>query len=170
MDELKQRGLALRRQGDPEAALRAFEAALADAPDALDAQLYRGQTLVQLGRVREGFAAITAAAQRFHSGPGEPGPAPKQRHDADQATWMRAHGIAPGPGLHLEGGARVARAINPANAATVEQAWAGSDPRIVVIDDLLTPEALEGLRRFCRGSTIWRTWFEGGYVGAVPET
>jgi len=170
MDDPKQMGLALRGQGDLAGALAAFDAALATAPDALDAMLYRGQTLVQMGRVSEGFAAITAAAQRFHSGPGDPGSAPKQRHDADQRAWMAAHGITPGPGLHLTSGARVARALNPANAQTVAQAWAQSDPKIVVIDDLLTPEALEGLRLFCRGSTIWRSWFEGGYVGATPET
>jgi hypothetical protein len=170
MDELKKRGLDLRSQGDQAGALEAFEAALATAPDALDTQLYRGQTLVQMGRVREGFAAITAAAQGFHTGAGEQGPAHKQHHDADQAAWMRARGIMPKAGLHLEGGARVARAINPARAEEVMRAWADSNPKIVVIDDLLTCDALEGLRRFCRGSTIWRTWFEGGYVGAVPET
>lgn len=169
-EDLKQRGLALRAQGDLAGALAAFEGALAAEPSALDTLLYRGQTLVQLGRVDDGFAAITRAAQRFHNGPGDAGPPSKQRHDAEQAAWLGAHRIAPGPGLHLEGGGRVARAINPANAARVEQDWARSDPKIVVIDDLLTEEALQGLRRFCFGSTMWRTHFEGGYVGAVPET
>lgn len=166
----RQRGLALRGDGDLAGALAAFEAAQAAEPEALDLLLYRGQTLVQLGRVGEGFAAIAAAAQRFHSGPGDAGPASKQRHDAEQADWLAAHGIAAGAGLHLEGGERVARAINPANAAAVTKAWEDSEPKIVVIDDLLTPEALAGLRRFCHGSTMWRTSFEGGYVGAVPET
>jgi hypothetical protein len=171
MDEdLKQRGLELRSSGDLAGALAAFDAALAAQPDALDALLYRGQTLVQMGRVGDGFAAIAQAAQRFHTGAGDTGPPSKQRHDAEQRDWLTAQGIAPTPGLYVEGGERVARAINPANAATTTRAWVDSDPKIVVIDDLLTPDALAGLRRFCFGSTMWRTAFEGGYVGAVPET
>jgi tetratricopeptide (TPR) repeat protein len=170
MEDIKQRGLTLRSQGKFREAVQAFEAALAASPDALDTQLYLGQTLVHLGRIREGFAAITSAARLFHTGPGDLGPAPKQQHDSDQAKWMRLNGIVPGIGLHLEGGERVARAVNAANTNIVTHAWINSDPKIVVIDDLLTPEALAGLRRFCQGSTIWRTWFEGGYVGAVPET
>jgi hypothetical protein len=39
----------------------------------------------------------------------------------------------------------------------------------VVIDDLLTPEALEKLRRFCLDSTVWRQVYDGGYLGAFPE-
>jgi hypothetical protein len=35
-----------------------------------------------------------------------------------------------------------------------------------VIDDLLTPDALESLQRFCWNSTIWRQTFESGYLGA----
>ena len=160
-DDLKQCGLVLRSGGDLAGALAAFEAALAAEPGALDTLLYRGQTLVQLGRVSEGFAAITAAARRFHTGPGETGPVSKQRHDAEQAAWLAAHAVAPGPGLHLEGGGRVAHAVNPANTGPATRAWAESDPKIVVIDDLLTGEALAGLRRFCHGSTMWRTSFEG---------
>ena len=29
--------------------------------------------------------------------------------------------------------------------------------------------ALEKLRRFCLGSTVWRTIYEDGYLGALPE-
>jgi hypothetical protein len=39
----------------------------------------------------------------------------------------------------------------------------------VVIDDLLTPEALAGLRRFAHASTIWRKVYREGYLGATPE-
>jgi hypothetical protein len=38
-----------------------------------------------------------------------------------------------------------------------------------VIDDLLTETALERLRRFCWGSTIWRKVYADGYLGALPE-
>jgi len=40
----------------------------------------------------------------------------------------------------------------------------------VVIDDLLTPEALAGRRRFCLGSTVWRKVYRDGYLGASPES
>jgi hypothetical protein len=170
-EDFKQRGLALLGEGRPAEALMAFDTALAAAPEAPDALLYRGKTLVQLGRTAEGFAAITSAALRFHDGSVRTQkPALQQRHDAEQADWLKRHGIAAGPGLHLEGGGRVARAINPANAGTVTRAWAESDAKIVVIDDLLTAEALEGLQRFCWGSTMWRAAFASGYLGAVPES
>jgi hypothetical protein len=38
-----------------------------------------------------------------------------------------------------------------------------------VIDDLLTQDALESLRRFCWESTVWRKAYAGGYLGALPE-
>jgi hypothetical protein len=40
---------------------------------------------------------------------------------------------------------------------------------LVVIDNFLSPEALEKLRRFCWGSTIWRKSYKNGYLGAMPE-
>jgi hypothetical protein len=42
-------------------------------------------------------------------------------------------------------------------------------PQLVVIDDFLTPSALEKLRRYCAGSTIWRRVYDAGYIGATPE-
>ena len=41
---------------------------------------------------------------------------------------------------------------------------------IVVIDNLLTTEALESLRLYCRGSDIWHTAYSQGYLGAFPES
>jgi len=168
--DFKQLGLALRGEGRLADALAAFDAALSAEPQAPDTLLYRGQTLVLLGRTAEGFSAITDAALRFHTGPPAECLPHHQRHDIEQADWVRRHGISAGIGLHLEGGSRVERAINPANAKMVTKAWAESDPKIVVIDDLLTAEALEGLRLFCLGSTMWRTAFADGYLGAMPES
>ena len=39
----------------------------------------------------------------------------------------------------------------------------------MIVDNLLTAEALAALRRFCLGSTIWRTGYDSGYLGAFPE-
>jgi hypothetical protein len=73
--------------------------------------------------------------------------------------------------LHIEAGARLAGpTINPANAAEVARAWQQSDPQLVVIDNLLTAQALAALRRFCWGSTLWRKSYPRGYLGAFPES
>jgi hypothetical protein len=40
---------------------------------------------------------------------------------------------------------------------------------MVVMDDFLTAPALEMLRAYCAGSTIWRKIYEAGYLGAAPE-
>jgi catechol 2,3-dioxygenase-like lactoylglutathione lyase family enzyme len=47
-------------------------------------------------------------------------------------------------------------------AANYRRALASGDPRIVVIDDLLTPEALEGLQHYCRVSDIRHTAYGRG--------
>ena len=39
--------------------------------------------------------------------------------------------------------------------------------RVVVIDNFLSPEALEGLRRYCEESTVWKQNYRRGYLGAA---
>lgn len=41
--------------------------------------------------------------------------------------------------------------------------------KVQVIDDFLTPDALEQVRRFCLESTVWRHPYTFGYVGAFPQ-
>jgi tetratricopeptide (TPR) repeat protein len=41
--------------------------------------------------------------------------------------------------------------------------------KVQVIDDFLTPEALEQVRKFCLESTVWRHPYQFGYVGAFPQ-
>ena len=61
-------------------------------------------------------------------------------------------------------------AINPANNwSGIEDRYLGVKPQIVVIDNFLTPEALEQLRQFCLASTVWRTDYSNAYLGAFPE-
>lgn len=47
-----------------------------------------------------------------------------------------------------------------------EEAFLAGDPRCLVIDELLTDEALAALRRFCWDSTIWHQIKGAGYLGA----
>jgi hypothetical protein len=85
----------------------------------------------------------------------------------EQKAWLGDRAAT----FHLGDGGRIAGpAVNPANrVAEISETWHTAQPQIVVIDDLLTAEALQKLRRFCLDSTIWRAIYEGGYLGAFPE-
>jgi hypothetical protein len=73
--------------------------------------------------------------------------------------------------FRLEEGPRVTgRAVShDASHGEIAARWLSGRPQIAVIDNLLTEEALDGLRRFCWGSTIWRKVYRDGYLGAMPE-
>jgi tetratricopeptide (TPR) repeat protein len=163
--------MKMRRHRD---ALADFDAVLALQPDYAYALYNRGRTLCESGSIAQGLADFRRAADILEKhGTGGGGPPHKARHDAEQQAWLAAAGVSTpvtGP-LHVEAGARLAGpAINPANGAEGERAWRQTDPQLVVIDDLLTPEALTALRRFCWESTIWRKSYPRGYLGAFPES
>ena len=46
--------------------------------------------------------------------------------------------------------------------------WHYAKPQIVVIDDFLTPKALENLRHYCMASTIWHQAYEAGISAPMP--
>jgi hypothetical protein len=50
----------------------------------------------------------------------------------------------------------------------IRQALAAGQ-KVQVIDDFLTPEALDQVRKFCLESTVWRHPYQFGYVGAFPQ-
>ena len=107
-------------------------------------------------------------ASQILNGPDDP--PQKQRHDAEQREYLAGLGINADTGIHFAGGERLAgSAMNPLNGAAADKTWKEKKPPVVVIDNLLTPEAMEGLREFCRGSTIWQRSYEGGYLGAMAE-
>ncbi len=62
-------------------------------------------------------------------------------------------------------------ALNPKlDARAIEADYALNTPGITHVDDLLRPEALESLRRFCLESTIWFQFtYANGYLGAFWE-
>ncbi len=147
--------------------------ALSLAPDHLHALSVRGSLLSETGRVPEGMDSYRRRAElAFGRQPhvaADDEPDHRKRHDAEQRDYLASQGEAPDC-FHIAGGERLAKpAVNPANAQTIAALWAGSNPRLVVIDNLLTPEALEGLQRFCRGSTIWKKAYRDGYLGAMPD-
>ncbi len=153
-------------------ALASIDEALKRAPDSAHALLAKGKLLCEVDRIGEGLDLFSTRAARVHGGPLTDSAAPqphKQRHDAEQAAYQTAHGIPTGR-YHIEAGERIAGpAVNPINREIVAETWAGSDPKIVVIDNLLTEEGLDALRRFCWGSTVWRKPYRQGYLGAFTD-
>jgi len=67
--------------------------------------------------------------------------------------------------FHVAGGRSGGPALNTGiDAKAIEGAYLRATPNLVVVDDLLTAEALADLRRFCRESTIWNN-IQRGYLG-----
>lgn len=166
----KNRGITLRVLKRFDAALESFDRALALKPDDAELRNCRGHALCEANRLEEAFAVFRqSAAQTAGQGIAPDAPPHRRKHDAEQQAWLGGRARVDGP-LFLDGGARVeGPAINPANAERVNAEWRAADPQLVVIDNLLTPVALAGLRRFCLGSNVWRQTYPDGYVGAFPE-
>jgi Flp pilus assembly protein TadD len=154
-----------RKLGEAEAS---FREAVRLEPDYTEAYDNLGALLLETGRLDEAFAEFMRRAAVTRMAESEASSVQRRKHDLEQAAWR---GRPAGLGIEIEGGGRIGGpAINPRNDAhAINAAWKTSQPQLVVVDDLLTPEALEGLRRFCYGSTIWHENFDG-YLGARPQS
>ena len=174
-------GRALRKQDRLEEAEAAYRRAIAIDPNYAKAHADLGKILFGSNRIKEAFQSFTRFAELSYGDPAsnvlsnEPIFPHKLRHDQEQQDYLASIGIrdnATRDIFHLaDGGQLVEPALNPKNTdGEVSERWRRSSPKIVVIDDFLTNEALDGLRRFCWGSTVWRRVYEaGGYLGAPPE-
>ena len=174
-------GSALLAESKVEDAVQAYRKALAIDPDFADAHFHLGWALSEYGDVATGFAhymrraALVYGRAKAPAGD-QPEPSYKVSHDRQQRDYL-AGGTAPADApqirdmFHLADGSRVeGPAVNPANANPgLFDAWAAASPQLVVMDDFLTLPALEKLRSFCAGSTIWRKLYDAGYLGAAPE-
>jgi tetratricopeptide (TPR) repeat protein len=174
---LSARGNALKALGRDDEALSCFERALALQPDFLPALYERGTLLAAGHRIADWFAGFRRFSERWVGAAawsavgGEPNPPPPHKglHDTEQRDYQREYGIAAiGERPYIVDGERLSGpAINPLNAAAAAIAW--RDGKIVVVDNLLTDEALAAMRRYCWGSTMWRSVYNAGYIGAFPE-
>ena len=170
---LLERGTAHAVQGRVAEAIAAWRDAIAIAPDFAEAHFRLGSVLSETGHVAEGFAHYMRRAAIVHGGSpwqtDRPQPAHRTKHDREQAQYL-AEKLGEGvPAFHLEDGARLAGpAVNPATPDLAQQ-WRDSHPQMVVIDNFLTQPALEKLRDYCAGSTIWQRNYDAGYIGATPE-
>ncbi len=90
-----------------------------------------------------------------------------------EAPWVSIPGtgnqlLADPPYVRVEE-ERLARYVNTAVDYRPVQRGVLAGEKVQVIDDFLTPEALEQVRKFCLESTVWRHPYKFGYVGAFPQ-
>ncbi|MBT6136887.1 MAG: tetratricopeptide repeat protein [Rhodospirillaceae bacterium] len=76
--------------------------------------------------------------------------------------------------LYLDPGERISGGViqQGLDAGEIEKTYLDSRPNLAVIDDVLVPDAIEGLRRFLADSTIWHRWRfvnDNGYMGAMMD-
>ena len=173
-------GRALRKQGRLEEAEAACRRAIAINPNHAKAHAGLGKILLGSNRIKEACQSFTRSAELFYgevvgnAASSDPILPHKSRHDQEQRDYLAGIGIrgnGAGEMFYLADGDQLAEpALNPGDAkGEVSERWLRSSPKIVVIDDFLTKAALERLRRFCWGSTVWRRVYKGGYLGAFPE-
>ncbi len=169
-------GLMLFLQRRTDEALGALRRASAIEPGNADTLYKLGNMLLREGdgegRVAESFDCFRRhALLTFGTGAKEADKvAHRLRHDNEQKAYLAENFGITDWKFHLADGERIAACtVNGANAAKATGEWHSSTPQIVVIDDLLGEEALEKLRRYCWGSTIWRETHPEGYLTAMPE-
>jgi len=158
-------GKALWAQGNLERAEVYYRHAIELDSDYPDSHNFLAMVLEEAGRLEEAFVHFNRHAELTAAAIGEP-PELKRRHDEEQKEWLQTNSRS-----SEATGARISvAAVNPFNDVTaISNQWRTSKPQIVVIDDLLTPAALDNLRNFSLASTAWRKAFEDGYIGALPE-
>lgn len=170
---LSHRGFALRELAGFDEALESLDRALAIEPDYAAAHAHRGKVLSEINRLDESFQSFLRAGELVYGAraSGTDAFAHEKKHEREQRDWLAINSEkAEGP-LGIVGGARLAaRAVNAVNGGGAGRAWHESDPKIVVIDNLLSDEAVAELRRYCLGSRIWHTPYAQGYLGAFPES
>jgi hypothetical protein len=169
-------------QKDNAEAVEHFRKAVSLRPDIPFLHNNLAAALCALGLFEESFASYREYANLMHDsdGPlasarGEPVAAHKIQHDQEQFDYickttigdalLRSHSFVIQPARRVEG-----CAVNPRiTADDLLKKWHDANPKVLVIDDILTEEALHRLRQFCWGSTVWKRVYKNGYLGALPE-
>jgi len=163
------RGQACRDLGRCREAASAFENVLSVCPDHPAALNSLALVLCECDRAEEAMRCFERHAELTSRDP-PLGRATghKLTHDLEQQDYLCAQGARTSPrrlGAKLPSGA-----VNQANdIAAIAQQWRDARPQVVVIDNLLTKQALEELRLFCWQEPIWQKVYDDGYLGALPE-
>jgi Flp pilus assembly protein TadD len=160
------RGIAQRNLGQYPQSLASFEKAVALRPDYALAWNSYGRALLYVDRIDDSMAAFRRHADMTFGTAQSPvddlAIASKQRHDREQRDYQAS--IA-GRYPERAGGRVSGPAVTPGIAVPARE-WQAKKPQIAVIDNLLTPAALEGLRRFCLEEPVWRSSHRDSYLGA----
>lgn len=161
------RGISQRSLKKFPESLASFEAALALRPDYAMAWSNRGRALLYVDRIDDGIAAFMRHAELTYGTGQSPildaaSPPSKQRHDREQMAYQASiagrHPVRPGNRV-------TGPAVSP-DIAVAAVEWRTQKPQIAVIDNFLTPDALEGLRRYCLEEPVWHTSHRDSYLGA----
>jgi len=91
-----------------------------------------------------------------------------------EAPWASFHGthsrVIADPPYTKVSEDRLPRYLNESvDYGRIKGAIAGGRLQAEVIDDFLTPQALNQVQKFCLESTVWRHPYQFGYVGAFPQ-
>jgi tetratricopeptide (TPR) repeat protein len=119
-----------------------------------DEQAFAGIITEELESLRRRLAAVIAGA-------------------SGKAPWVSVHGrssriLADLPYARASE-EKLPRYLNPdVDYRPIQQATL-TGRQVQVIDDFLTPDALDQLGKFCLESTVWRHPYKFGYVGAFPH-
>lgn len=120
--------------------------------------------LLSLGHLPAAFGAVAAEYLRLldelrGTGGHSVTPLDSARFPLVARTYKRPLNIAASPAI-------TGPLVDPRlDGPSIEARYRESQPSVVVVDDLLSPQALRELRRFCRESTIWNN-VQTGYLGA----
>jgi tetratricopeptide (TPR) repeat protein len=177
--QLESQATALVERGAFDEAITLYRRALAVDPDFAEAHFHLGSVQSERGRVAEGFEHFMRRATLIHDAsasrttPSGLVELPhKVKHDREQRDYLRSLGLTDGAErFYLGRGDRVAGpAVNSGKLTPgMLKSWSSEPIKVLVIDDFLSSEALDRLRRYCAESTIWRRIYEAGYLGATPE-
>src|SRR4051812_20622334 len=173
------RARTLRDLGRTDAAMESYRQILAQS-DSAEAANGLAEVLYSKGAIEDAFRMFRERTERAHGPAGSPLPAPspnpphRAKHDREQAAHLAGLLDRPAQALsfYLDAGARVpGDAVNRGiPREEIQHQWQTARPQIIVVDDLLSTEALAALRRFCEASTIWQKTYDAGYLGTMPET
>jgi hypothetical protein len=173
---LVRRGDSLAERGRLDEAVATYREALAREPELAEAHYHLGSVLSETGEISAGFAHLMRRAAIVRGRDdvvGALGPPHKEKHDREQRDYLIARGVIaetdPEPIFHLGHGERLPTpVVNRLNATQLPiREWRSCWPQRVVVDDFLTPAALQRLRDYCADSTIWRRVYDAGYIGAT---
>ena len=123
----------------------------------------QGYAVPDLAKAESTLQAISDRVKGAHVGDNREFLVSLSADETETLTRFRKTAVRYGPTLPRDG-------LNPHNDwAEIERRYLEGRPEVVVIDNFLSPEALEQLRTFCLASMVWRCSYSNGYMGAFSE-